>query len=412
MYKDKSYMLGIPVYEDDVMDLDIILNRLNNSQKFTLLSTDIKDNIIKINVEYKNSEYEVEISPSNFTIPQMYIIQHYFPDIDIEQINETKIGIEANMTFNENSLNSYHLQLKLIDEILPEKLAVLDYSSEKILSGKWVEMAAKSNIPPAPRYIYTAQAVSGEDTCVWIHTHGLNRCGISELEVLDSKRDTYSCHYNIIETMANRFIENNSSLEFKKPMYLGNLSEDILLVTTIIPWEEAVNLYDENMLGGKKDREYNHNKNTSVVFLYESEENCESENYTHISIYDEILQDNPLYMLTNFETSRMRALAIERINYLETAFLNKENKILVKLGLEIDEEYKSENNSKEHIWFELKEFSQNILTAELTQEPYYIKDVHTGYTGNYNIEDITDWIIFTPEKRISPDDAYLLEHKF
>ena len=124
------------------------------------------------------------------------------------------------MMFGEDALDSYHLQLKLIHAVLPDAVAVLDDSSEKILSGHWVALAAVSSVPPAPRYIYTAQAVSGEEEIVWLHTHGLNRCGISELEVLNSTKDTYNSHYNVLETMANRLLELEEPLEPEEPCLL------------------------------------------------------------------------------------------------------------------------------------------------------------------------------------------------
>lgn len=37
------------------------------------------------------------------------------------------------------------------------------------------------------------------------------------------------------------------------------------------------------------------------------------------------------------------------------AFKNKENKIIVKIGLKINEEFRDEQNQWEHTWFELLE---------------------------------------------------------
>ena len=48
------------------------------------------------------------------------------------------------------------------------------------------------------------------------------------------------------------------------------------------------------------------------------------------------------------------------------------------------------------------------IVATLTNEPYYISGLKKGDTALYPYEDITDWIIYTPEGRITPDDVYLL----
>ena len=38
-----------------------------------------------------------------------------------------------------------------------------------------------------------------------------------------------------------------------------------------------------------------------------------------------------------------------------------------------------------------------------------VSGMHAGDVGTYPYEDITDWLVFTEERRISPDDVYLLE---
>ena len=105
----------------------------------------------------------------------------------------------------------------------------------------------------------------------------------------------------------------------------------------------------------------------------------------------------------------MKALAYERISYMLKAAQNSENKILIKIGLDIDEEFREEQNDFEHIWFELKSATDTDVTCELTQEPYYVKDMHVGSIGTYTFDRITDWLIFTKERRLTADDVYLME---
>ena len=45
----------------------------------------------------------------------------------------------------------------------------------------------------------------------------------------------------------------------------------------------------------------------------------------------------------------------------------------------------------------------------MTQEPYDIEDLHTGDEAWYTIEEITDWIIYTKEFAVNPNNVYLLE---
>ena len=186
MTKPKSYMFAVPSQPRDIGEPELFLERLRTTGAFQLLSERMEEETLYLEISYEGQSYSAEIYPSDFTLPELYRCQHLFPDVDAEAVQAAQFGLAIEMEFGSDPLVSYHLQLKLIHTLLPDVLAVLDDSSEKILSGRWVILAAQSTVPPAPRYLFTAQAVSGEDDCVWLHTHGLNRCGRPELEVLNS----------------------------------------------------------------------------------------------------------------------------------------------------------------------------------------------------------------------------------
>ena len=148
---------------------------------------------------------------------------------------------------------------------------------------------------------------------------------------------------------------------------------------------------------------------TGSLFVFDSPESMDEGYVSHVSIYDELLADNPMYMMTNSETERMQSLARERVEYMKKAFEGPAKAVLIKVGLTVDDEYKTDTNSKEHIWFELQSITDDSFTAELTQEPYMVSGMHAGDIGTYSYNDITDWIIFTEEDRITPDEVYLME---
>lgn len=408
--KEKSYMIAVPQNVDVLKKPADILNRLSESFDVNLISHDCGlDGTLQFTVDANGEIYTLEARPIELEIPQMYRTQHFFPDIDIEFISNAKIGLLVSMEFGKEPLESYHAQLKIINEMVPDIVAVIDDSSEKILSGKWVKLAAKSAVPPAPRYIYTVQAVSsGDDGCVWLHSHGMNRCGMPELEILDSSKETYQEHYNVIETLANRLLEMEEPIQTGEPLFLARMTEEIPMVVTLIDWKEAVENYPEDMLGGRKDREEGHNQNTCAVYVYAQYDDIEKRNYSPVSVFDEFMKDNPLYMISTKETERMKKQARERLDYMIKAFENKDNKIIVKIGLEIDEEFRDDQNQHEHIWFELQEVLDGSIKGALIQEPYYVKDMHEGSVGIYDFDKITDWLIYTRERRLTTDDVYLL----
>ena len=407
--EEKSNMVAVPDSVEDIPGERKIIFDLKCSRMLDFIdSSPGKNGGLKVRVQIEEHEYTAEIQVFPVEFPQMYRPQHIFHDVDMERVLHVRLGLLVEMEFTEDALASYHAQLKIIASVLPDAIAVIDHSSEKILSGKWVYMAAKSAVPPAPHYIYTVQAVTSRTGKVWLHTHGLNRCHLPELEILDSTKETYDNQYNIVENTANRMLE-DGELERKEPLYLAMVTEEIPLFVTLVDWKEALEGYGKRILGGIHDRKHGHNGNTCCIFCYTTVEHLENKIYSPVKVFDEVIKDNPLYMITNKETARMKALALERLQYMKDMLGRLETIILVKIGLEVDEEYKENENSKEHIWFELKEAKDGQLTAELTQEPYYIKSLHQGDICTYPESALTDWMVMTKEERYTPDDAYRMD---
>ena len=409
--KERSFMLAIPKHPEELQNVQLVVDRIKDATDFKLLQMGKNaEGTPWHEIEYKGEKYEFLLYPENYRIPEMFRVQHFFEDVDVEEIDKQNTGLIIAMDFSEKPLESYHLQLKIINTIFPETLAALDYSAEKVLSGTWLAYAAKSKTPPAPRYLFTAQAVY-TDNDVWLHTHGLNRCGIMELEVLGSTKETSQSHYRVLEAMASRLIDEPDALDNEGAMYVARLCNNQPLVATWIPWQQAMGMIKKGTLGGPADRndESGHNGYTGCVYVYQSPSDMENKKYSHLSVYDKLLENNPMFMYTNEETDRLRTLAIERVSYMKKAFENGAKAVLIKVGLMVDEEHRTDTNQREHIWFELKSVAENTFTAQLTQEPYMVSGMHEGDMGTYPYEDITDWLVFTEENRISPDDIYLLE---
>ena len=91
--------------------------------------------------------------------------------------------------------------------------------------------------------------------------------------------------------------------------------------------------------------------------------------------------------------------------------LQSGNTAIVKIGVTVDEEYRKDGEpGREHMWFEVKKINEDSIEAELTNDPYYVSSIKKGDVATYPIDMITDWILFTKDYRITPDDVYLLDN--
>ncbi len=407
-WEEKSYMMIIPKTDKDLLKKTI--DNLESTKEIKVLDkkTDIAKQTICFKIKYEKCEYEVGMYVGGVSVPDYYLNNLALSAEEKKEILAAKSCLTIYMPFNENPKKCFHLQLKLGLLLVPDLLAVLDESAERVFTRDWVKMEAESKVIPSAKDLFSVQAVSANDGRVWLHTHGLARCGLRELEILDSKGEISRNHYNLINSYAMYLIDRDKDEDYVGGDYIGRLINDIPVVATHVPWIVGLKEYKHLKLGGKKDRKNGHNSLSDIIFLYTSEENEQNNVLSKISIYDDLWGDNPLFFFSDDETKRMKSVAIERFNYVKSEFKKLKDKetILLKIGLPLKEKGKFE-----HIWFELLEFKGTKFKAKLTQEPYYFPDIHTGFESWYTVDDLTDWIIYKEDMTITPDNVYLLDKK-
>ncbi len=407
-WEEKSYMMVVPKDIDD----DILKNgakRLEKSKEIIVNKTNFGINgTIEMDITYEDEDYSIGFFLGEINVPDYYLHRNmFFTEEEKEELLAARKAITIFMKFRDDAKKSYHLQLKLATTLVPDLIGILDESAEKMLPKKWVSMAASSKVLPSSKDLFCVQAVQGDDQKVWLHTHGLCRCGITELEILDSDQEHYQQHYNLLNTYAMYLIDKKDKVDsIRDSVYIGRLINGYPVVVTCRSWVDGLGEYKKLNLGNAKDRENGHNSKTSILFLYQSEEDENNQVLSKVSVYDKLWGDNPLFFFSDEETIRMSDLARERFDYVKEGFKDKENEILIKVALPLKEE-----GNFEHIWFELLEIKGKKFKGKLTQEPYDVPDMHTGDEAWYTIDDITDWIIYTPTVAVSPGNAYLLDNE-
>lgn len=406
-WEEKSYMLVIPKDESKDM-LDGIFDRVGavKGVKIKAKSLPGQENPGRIILTYEGEEYEAGFYVNRFSLPDMLGLQSfYFSEEEMAALKKAGKALTIFMEFHEDCKKSFHLQLKLAVAMVPDLLGIVDESAEKLICARWAVMAAASDVTPGSNDLFLVQAVSDKNNEVWLHTHGLCRCGVTELEILNSDRENYNNHYQVISTFASYLLDKKEEFTPKQSSaYIGLLSDGQPVVVTYLSWVDGLKEYKRPLLGGAADRKDGHNSRTGLIFLYKSEEDEKNERLSKVSEYNQVWGDNPLFFISKEETDRMKALAMERFHFVKEQADKENTKIIIKVGLPVD----GGNNECEHIWFELITFEGEKFRARLTQEPYGIPDMHEGDEGWYTVEDVTDWVIYTPKFAVRPDTAYLL----
>lgn len=398
----------------------VSFNKVEVDSEFSIMS-------FAAEIEYKDTAFHVDLyvcDTKNINLNDYGFansIDQESLDIAIAQ----EYFLETSLYFELDPLTSFHLQLKIMNAIVPDASLVIDFASYRLLSAKWLKMTAKSPIPPSPDYLYTLHCVYDEDEKdgkrrYWFHTHGLHRCGSVELEMLNFSQGAEQMN-TLINMTVKKFLTHPT--KEKERFTIGYDGMGINLCW--LRWEEALKDLPQGILGGASDRDEVdnvHAEPSGILFA------VEDGNMVSPEIYAQTLAENPIYYITNEETNRMSALAKERFSSFERVF-NKEYKktekksflknlfgakdeiprwtFLVKLGLTVDKP--EAGSEKEHLWYEVQAIEGGNIEGKLLNQPYWISGLNEGDIKKYPLELLTDWIIYSPDDTYTTDSIYILE---
>ncbi|MBK5719652.1 DUF4026 domain-containing protein [Dysgonomonas sp. Marseille-P4677] len=400
----------------------ISFNKVEVDSEFSIMS-------FAVEIEYKETRFNVDLyvcETKNINLND-YGFANSIDEESLQIATEQAYFLETSLYFELDPLSSFHLQLKIMDAIVPDASLAVDFMSYRLLSAKWLSMTAKSSIPPSPDYLYTLHGVyddSGENgnRRYWFHTHGLHRCGSVELEMLNFNQGAEQMN-TLINMTVKKFLSHPA--KEKERFTIGYDGMGINLCW--LRWEEALKDLPENILGGASDRDEVdnvHAEPSGILFA------VEDGNMISPEIYASTLAENPIYYITNEETERMSALAKERFPLFEKVFKKKYKKpekksflknmfgskkeeepgwtFLTKLGLTVDNP--EAGSEKEHLWYEVQSIENGKIEGKLLNQPYWISGLNEGDIKSYPFELLTDWIIYSPNDSFTTDSIYMLEN--
>ncbi len=270
-------------------------------------------------IEYKETVFNVElyVCDANNINLRDYGFANSIDDASLMAAMEQEYFLETSMYFELEPLTSFHLQLKILNAIVPDASLIVDFMSYRLLSAKWLKMTAKSAIPPSPDYLYTLHCVYDEEgengnRRYWFHTHGLHRCASVELEMLNFSNGAEQMN-TLLNMTVKKFLTHPAKERERFTIGYDGMGINLCWLR----WEEALKDLPQNILGGAADRDEAdnvHAEPSGILFAVEDGDMISPE------IYASTLAENPIYYITNEETERMSALAKERFAAFERVF--------------------------------------------------------------------------------------------
>ncbi|MDR1883868.1 MAG: DUF4026 domain-containing protein [Prevotella sp.] len=364
-----------------------------------------------VEIEYRKTLLNVDlyVCETKNLNPSDYGFANSIDEQSLHAAMEQKYFLEVSMYFELEPLISFHLQLKIMDAIVPDASLAIDFMSYRLLPAKWLSMTAKSFTPPSPDYLYTLHCVYDEEgetgnRRYWFHTHGLHRCASVELEMLNFRQGAEQMN-TLINMTVKKFLSHPA--REKERFTIGYDGMGINLCW--LRWEEALKDLPADIPGGATYRDEADNVHTEpsgILFA------VEDGNMVSPEIYAPTLSENPVYYITNEETERMSALAKERFPLFESVFRKEygqpEWTFLVKFGLTVDNP--DAGSDREHLWYDVISIENGKIEGKLLNQPYWIPGLNKGDIKTYPFGLLTDWIVYSPDNTYTSDSIYLLEN--
>lgn len=351
--------------------------------------------------------YRVWLEPAE-KLENVHLEMGYLQPEELEASRQSSWSIGVSTRFSDSPLQEYHQQLRVLDTVAPSAVVTFDISASWPRSGDWLRDAASARVPPSPENLYSVHAVvdhEAEDR-VWLHTHGLLRCGTIELEMLDAPADQAPALCNLLSAAAAMTLELGPPPP-DEPFAVGQELELVWL-----PWEQGLSQVPRGVAGSRRDRDEYHGHPSGILFAPGKKWlGIFGSRFRSPACYLPILEDNPLLYASNLETARMRRLAAERLDRFVALFdrqgQHEDWLFLVKLGYVVD--HAETEDDREHLWFQVHDVDDERFDATLINEPYSIARMREGQRERHDRLLLSDWSVHCPHGSFDPDSVGQLE---
>lgn len=322
------------------------------------------------------------------------------------------VGVEGALSLR-HPTEDYRLQLQLCEAISRDwSPAVYDASSFEYRVPEEIRHLLGSKTPPGTRCLYTIHQVREESDdpaqeLYWLHTHGLERAGLPDLELFDVPQNLVHAACELIDAVADLWIR----YAIPDPQSPFSVGRNLMLAWR--PWQAVVSEFDRSKAGGWDFRreEYGHSGDRAVLVHPYPAPSHQRKWRPPIEVLHQICGLDTTFYVSTDETERMSNLARERWGTFGLLFASHPSpdwRFAVKLSYP----FPGESQRREHLWFEVCGLKPGRIEAKLVSEPVHVKNLTVGEVNWHEFRRLSDWRILTPEGIYDPSNAdALLEER-
>lgn len=309
-----------------------------------------------------------------------------------------------------NPTAAYHRLLR-IAAAASEGLATacFDMQAYSLRSATTLRELARCEAPPAPSELFAIQyVVDGERG--WMHTHGLRRFDLPDLEILAVPPGRASEGHTLLTWLVAYLLHENVPNEGCEVAFGADLA------TRLKPATDAAGALPADAPGGTESRDEEHAGWRLAVLDAEGDAPCP------VRLLEKISED-PVFWLSDEESLRRAQLARERFGLAAAVWLGRngrDKRFGVKVGVPADEQETDfsdrldledlpEDASREHMWFTVKSVTGGAIEGVLDNRPMFATYMRLGETYRLPVAQVSGFALFVDGAQYTPENITELD---
>ena len=306
------------------------------------------------------------------------------------------LGIESLLPA-EDPQAGFHRLLRILDRAaVPGLPAVYDDNALVVRSGRLVADLSAASVSPRVATTFAIHAVHGRGGA-WLHTHGVARMGLPDVDLVLTPADDVREAYDLIDAVVDALVGGARPEARTGRLTLGEGVE-----LRALPLDQAFKLLPTDCAGGPGDRTGDLEDHAAGrLVLLDATEDGPPRALLEGGAGTGVLFKSP------DETARQSQLSLERWGTFGQLFVMRRGRgwrFHVKLAFPRT----SDPESREHLWFEVLGLRPGGVHGRLMNEPHDVAGLALGAESWEELERLTDWLIVTPGGNFDPEGASVL----
>jgi hypothetical protein len=294
------------------------------------------------------------------------------------------LGVETIYDPDEDAACAYHNHLR-VAAALGDGLAVAcaDMQSLSLRSMTTLRQLADCEVEPAPDELYQIHAVTDDNGHCWMHTHGLRRFDLPELDLLRVPNAQSDTAATILQWLVGMLLEEHIPNRGRVVEFGEGLK------SSLVPLERVLKRLKPDELGGAREREAPDHAGWRMAVVDAGRGGTARVAPARLL---EAAARNAVYWSSSLESERRARLARARFGhaaaaYYSTQFAHKH--MSVKIGIPADERGRNHEHlldaahlprgiHREHMWFTVQRIEGGTVEGVLENRPVYARWMSAG----------------------------------